>query len=193
MRAWIYTWRGWIWGCFAIGALLLMETGESKARSDLGLDFFLQWMGPVVLGLWAVLLRKWARESIGQHSRGSSFESPELLTQGAYKSMRHPLYASNACIGSAWLLCTPLTHVYLWLLLIWSFAAFLAQSEDRYLHQKWPGVWEQWRQFTPLWSLRFPTPRMDLKSWKHWFLQDRWTLLWWFLAFGFLWVRSWFP
>lgn len=132
----------------------------------------------LMLGLY---LRLWARASIGEHSRGSSLECPELLTRGAYGHCRHPLYVSSWWIGVAWLMAQKWpSQLYFGVFLgLWTaHFVYLSVGEDRFLRMNMGDVWLRFAQEVPFW--RF-VPRFEKVRWRP--ALDLWTWLWLLVAF----------
>jgi len=55
----------------------------------------------VPIFLAALFLRVWARQHIGEHSRGSELACDEIVKTGPYRYIKHPLYLSNFIAGVA--------------------------------------------------------------------------------------------
>jgi protein-S-isoprenylcysteine O-methyltransferase Ste14 len=52
----------------------------------------------------AFFLRIWARQHIGEHSRGNELACDGVVKTGPYKHIKHPLYLSNFMAGVAFAL-----------------------------------------------------------------------------------------
>jgi len=130
----LYPWRGW-W--VALCGLVAFITG-----SECGSMLWLLGIIP------ALALRVWARQYIGDHSRGSQFAAPELVMAGPYAWIRHPLYVSNLLLS--------LSLIGFWKgFTLWAWApagvlvmiyVILTMQEDAFLEQQWGFAWQQWRQ-----------------------------------------------
>jgi len=142
-----YKWRGFILG--AMAATLLLVPGK-----DLNLE---QGVVAASLLLIGILLRIFARMSIGEHTRGSVHEAPELTTTGTYSLMRHPLYLSNTLIAGAAIIF----HLgFSWEALPFGgavilFECSLALAEDHFLKKLFGERWTRWASRT--WAI-FPNP-----------------------------------
>ena len=124
----------------AIGLLIAPEINLSLAPGIVA----------AALLLMGVLLRVFARRSIGEHTRGSVHEAPELMTTGAYSLMRHPLYLSNTLIACAAIFF----HLgFSWMaipfgLAVILFECTLAHAEDRFLKNLFGERWTLWASKT---------------------------------------------
>ena len=140
----LYKWRGFILGALAVGLLLVpaapLEHDEGVATTATS----------AVLLLIGILLRIFARRSIGEHTRGSVHEAPELVTTGAYSLMRHPLYLSNtliACAAIIFHLGFSWTAIPFGVALL-LFECTLALAEDRFLKDLFGEQWALWANRT---------------------------------------------
>jgi uncharacterized membrane protein len=101
-------------------------------------------------------MRIWARQYIGQHTRGSTHEADELVTDGPYAHCRHPLYTSNLFIAlgaaSFHLGTNQLFVLFAPALLLFEFA--LARAEDSFLEEKFGDTWRTWALRTPMFPSR---------------------------------------
>jgi protein-S-isoprenylcysteine O-methyltransferase Ste14 len=168
----VYKWRGFILGVLAI-LLLLLE----PSHDVISVSAFL-------LFIAGFFLRVTARRNIGIHSRSLNVEAPQLVKDGIYQKLRHPLYFSNGLFASGFLLLHlgwqnltfPIATF------VWLFLFFLAKNEDDFLHKKFGSEWETWASSTPfmffnlkgLKNLKFERSFFDA------FLEDKWT--WFFLS-----------
>jgi len=96
----------------------------------------------VPIFLAALFLRVWARQHIGEHSRGSELACDEIVKTGPYRYIKHPLYLSNFMAGVAF----AIFHVG-FSLATWGFCAvygvflvILAVNENRFLKSVKPQV-----------------------------------------------------
>ena len=113
-------------------------------------------IGPYLVTIFAyavgIILRIKSRQYIGQHTRGSTHEASELVTDGPYAYCRHPLYLSNTCIAlgaiSFHVGVTPFFHIFFLSTLLFEY--FLARAEDRFLEEKFGDTWREWAQNTPM-------------------------------------------
>lgn len=116
-----YQYRGWIAGGLGLLAFLVGQ-GQGSA--------WILWLLPL-----AIILRIWARQYIGSHSRGYQWQVPRLAVGGPYGWTRHPLYLSNVLMGfaiAAWWIGWQFSL--LWWSLTWIFwFGFLARQEDLFL------------------------------------------------------------
>ena len=144
----IYKWRGFILGLLALGLFITpaapLQYGSTTTATLL-----------LVVG---ILLRIFARRTIGEHTRGVVHAAPTLVTTGAYSLMRHPLYVSNTFIASGAILF----HLgfELWALpffaFLFSLEFALSKAEDRFLESSFQDEWNNWKDRT--WAF-FPNPR----------------------------------
>ena len=144
----IYKWRGFILGLLALGLFIspaaALQYGPTITAATL-----------LVLG---ILLRIFARRTIGEHTRGVVHAAPTLVTTGAYSLMRHPLYVSNTLIASGAIFF----HLgfELWALpflaVLFSLEFALSKAEDRFLEGYFQDEWKYWKART--WAF-FPNPR----------------------------------
>jgi protein-S-isoprenylcysteine O-methyltransferase Ste14 len=119
-----YKYRGLITALFGAG-LLALPAAE--------FEFF--WLFGFLIFGFAVCLRVWARMYIGEHSRGEELACPELVSEGPYRYIKHPLYVSNFMTGAAFaILHTGWSFTGLGLCGIYgAFLVALAVSEDKFL------------------------------------------------------------
>lgn len=130
----------------------------------------------VLMGL-AILIRIWARTTMGVHSRGSELQAPTLVTQGLYAWIAHPLYVSNAMMAMALLSISGWSMVWqgIWMLVLLVFYWILAKAENSYLQQCFGEQWIQWNQGRSFKKI-FPLPSLAQCGTALW--SDRWTWLW---------------
>lgn len=144
----IYKWRGFILGLLALGLFITpaapLQYGPTTTAA--------------VLLIAGILLRVFARRTIGEHTRGLVHAAPALVTTGTYSLMRHPLYVSNTLIGSGAILF----HLgfELWALpflaVLFSLEFALSKAEDRFLESTFQDEWKNWKART--WAF-LPNPR----------------------------------
>lgn len=136
----LYKWRGFILGALAVSLLLIPGKTLNLAQGVV----------TATLLLAGILLRIFARTSIGEHTRGSVHEAPELMTTGAYSLMRHPLYLSNTLIACAAIIF----HLgFSWTAIPFGvavilFECVLALAEDRFLKNLFGERWTNWANKT---------------------------------------------
>lgn len=145
--AFLYRFRGYILGLFALGVLWcpafpLFEQKSSSLYFCLCLVFAFYALG--------VFLRVKARMHIGAHSRGKKHEASELVTSGVYAYMRHPLYCSNTLIiwGAVILHLGVTPLMFVWGGIGVCFELALARIEDRFLASRFGGEWRTWASQT---------------------------------------------
>lgn len=129
----VYQFRGWISASMA----LVFFLGVTANRCS----YWLLLLFP------AILLRIWARQYIGSHSRGYEWDAPQLIVGGPYRFLHHPLYVSNALMG--------VSLAFYWggiqiLSILWSFIwiawyGSLAFAENRFLQNRWGDAWRDWK------------------------------------------------
>jgi protein-S-isoprenylcysteine O-methyltransferase Ste14 len=136
----LYKWRGFILGALTLG--LLFTPGSTLS--------LMPGIIAATLLLVGIFLRVFARRSIGEHTRGSVHEAPELMTTGAYSLMRHPLYLSNTMIACAAIVF----HLgFSWeaipfAITLLLFECSLALGEDRFLKKLFGERWTLWASKT---------------------------------------------
>lgn len=144
----IYKWRGFILGLLALGLFITpaapLQYGPTTAAAVL-----------LILG---ILLRIFARRTIGEHTRGVVHAAPALVTTGTYSLMRHPLYVSNTLIASGAILFHLDFEVWAipFLAVLLSLEFALSKAEDRFLESSFQDEWKNWKART--WAF-FPNPR----------------------------------
>ena len=101
-----------------------------------------------------ILLRIKSRQYIGQHTRGSTHQAEELVTDGPYAYQRHPLYTSNTYIalGAIFFHLGVSGMFHIFIIAIAFFEHFLAKAEDKFLEEKFGDTWRAWAQKTPMYT-----------------------------------------
>lgn len=160
-----YRFRGFILGTLALA--LIITPGARFAFLEEKLFVILPYSensmaissAPIVAWLAAsailfsagVALRIGARRYIGEHSRGNMHDANELVTEGPYALIRHPLYTSNLYIAISFISFhlgpTPLSLPFLFAVTL--FEAKLSRAEDRFLQGKFGDAWKNWASTTP--------------------------------------------
>jgi len=178
--AFLYRFRGYILGAFAIALVLVPPSRFPKSF----------YINECVAGLFiaaflyvvSALLRIRARQFIGEHTRGKVHAADALVTVGPYARMRHPLYVSNT--GFACGVVFFHLGVSLWVLpfiiLIILFEITLARIEDRFLECKFGDTWRAWASKTPAFLPRWDKSSVVLPQRTVWqaFFADSSTWLW---------------
>lgn len=143
----LYRWRGFILGALGIG---LIAAPASPLRYG-------PTIAAAILLAVGILLRIFARRTIGEHTRGNTHAAPTLVTTGSYSLMRHPLYVSNTLIASGAILF----HLGfdLWTIpffvTLFALEFALSKAEDQFLKSTFQGKWIEWSAKT--WAF-FPNP-----------------------------------
>lgn len=156
--AFLYRFRGYILGAFAIALVLVPPSRFPKSF----------YINECVAGLFiaaflyvvSALLRIRARQFIGEHTRGKVHAADALVTVGPYARMRHPLYVSNtgfAC-GVVFFHLGVSLLVLPFIILIILFEITLARIEDRFLECKFGDTWRAWASKTPAFLPRLKAP-----------------------------------
>jgi len=132
-----------------VGAILLLRIGAFRGgglntdpwRTGLGLCLF-------ALGLGFAI---WARIQIGRNwgTPMSQKDEPELVTDGPYHLVRHPIYAGilAAGVGTAvalswlWIIAIALAGIYF---------VYSATIEERYLTEQFPDAYPVYRRSTKM-------------------------------------------
>jgi protein-S-isoprenylcysteine O-methyltransferase Ste14 len=102
----------------------------------------------VVAGIWLFLLAmigwQWARGALGDVFAQPAYKPARLVTDGAYRRLRHPLYTCTAigCLGHAIAGGTWVGFA-IWIGLVAVLAA-RARREDALLEAAFPGEWRPW-------------------------------------------------
>lgn len=146
----LYRFRGYILALFAI-ALLACPAAPFPQNYSRMVEVG-PYIGTLLFYILGIALRIRARQFIGQHTRGSTHEAAELVTDGPYAHMRHPLYTSNTYIALGAIFfhlgVSGLFHVFIIAITLFEFA--LAHAEDRFLEEKFGDTWRAWAQRTPM-------------------------------------------
>ena len=114
----------------------------------LPLPMSVRWSGALLM-VPALSFFVWAFRSIGTNYRGGVglYDRHELVTTGAYRWMRHPIYATFIVVM---VLVGPLSSNWLLgasgLALVVAIAAARIPIEERELHARFGSAWEQYRQ-----------------------------------------------
>ena len=145
----LYRFRGFILALFAVALIACPAAPFPQSAS---ISEFVPYIAALFLYAGGIALRVRARQYIGQHTRGSTHEADELVTDGPYAHCRHPLYTSNLFIAlgaaSFHLGTNQLFVLFAPALLLFEFA--LARAEDRFLEEKFGDTWRAWAQRTPM-------------------------------------------
>ncbi len=180
----IYKWRGFILGLLALGLFITpaapLQYGPTTTAALL-----------LIVG---ILLRVFARRTIGEHTRGVIHTAPTLVTTGTYSLMRHPLYVSNTLIASGAILFHLDFEVWAipFLAVLLSLEFALSKAEDRFLESTFQDDWKNWKART--WAF-FPNPRNfrptpQPRSFFQSLWADRSTWLWVFLLIFVLYSKK---
>ena len=145
----LYRFRGFILALFAIALIACPAAPFPQGKS---ISEFVPYLIALFLYTYGILMRIWARQYIGQHTRGSTHTADELVTDGPYAHCRHPLYTSNLFIAlgaaSFHLGTNQLFVLFAPALLLFEFT--LARAEDRFLEEKFGDTWRAWAQKAPV-------------------------------------------
>ena len=146
----LYRFRGYILAIFAIALIACPAAPFPQNYSrmvEVGPYF-----GTLLFYTLGILLRIKSRQYIGQHTRGSTHQAEELVTDGPYAYQRHPLYTSNTYIALGAIFfhlgVSGFFHVFIIAIALFEYA--LARAEDRYLEEKFDDTWRAWAQNTPM-------------------------------------------
>ncbi|MBR4347917.1 MAG: isoprenylcysteine carboxylmethyltransferase family protein [Fibrobacter sp.] len=149
----LYRFRGFILALFAVALIACPAAPFPQSAS---ISEFIPYLIALFLYTYGILMRIWARQYIGQHTRGSTHEADELVTDGPYAHCRHPLYTSNLFIAlgaaSFHLGTNQLFVLFTPALLLFEFA--LARAEDSFLEEKFGDTWRTWALRTPMFPSR---------------------------------------
>ncbi len=101
--------------------------------------------------LFSQFIRVWSRRYIGQHSRGTSLEAPELHKTGPYSISRNPLYISNMLFGAGLIILLNMwgIGVVLIFLLFIGHYRLVAIIEESFLQEKFQAEYHEWARETP--------------------------------------------
>ena len=146
----LYRFRGYILALFAVALLACPAAPFPQNYSrmaEVG-----PYIGTLLFYVLGIALRIRARQFIGQHTRGSTHEATELVTNGPYAHMRHPLYTSNTYIALGAIFfhlgVSGLFHIFIIAIAFFEYA--LARAEDRFLEEKFGDTWRAWAQKAPV-------------------------------------------
>ena len=146
----LYRFRGYILALFAIALIACPANPFPQGFSRIA--EFVPYIAALLFYALGILLRIRARQYIGQHTRGSTHEAGELVTDGPYTYCRHPLYTSNTSIAmGAIFFHLDFKVVYPGIIFITAILAFeylLARAEDRFLEEKFGDTWREWSKKT---------------------------------------------
>ncbi len=164
---WLVFWVYWLamsagvkagqsrWGQFAgvrVGLILLILL-LLRLRLLKGHVVHSPWLLGIGLAIWVLglALAVWARVYIGRNwgMPMSRKDSPELVTSGPYRSIRHPIYSGIllAMIGT-----TVAVSLY-WLvavLVIGGYFIFSAVNEERYMLEQFPDSYPAYKRSTKM-------------------------------------------
>jgi protein-S-isoprenylcysteine O-methyltransferase Ste14 len=129
--------------------------------TDLHLPLFVRYFGIALLAI-GVLLIDWGYRSLGTNYRGGIglYDQHELVTDGAYRWLRHPIYAgfmvimcAVTLVSSDWLLGLS------GLLLVMSIPAGRLRQEESQLRDRFTGRWDAYRDRTGAFVPRYRSVR----------------------------------
>ena len=126
----LYRFRGYILALFAI-ALLACPAAPFPQNYSRMVEVG-PYVGTLLFYVLGIALRIRARQFIGQHTRSSTHEAAELVTDGPYAHMRHPRFF----------------HIFIIAIAFFEYA--LARAEDRFLEEKFGDTWRAWAKKTPM-------------------------------------------
>lgn len=123
---------------------------RSPAWAQIPVPGVLRW-GAVAMLVPILAFFTWSFRSLGPNYRGGVglHAGHELVTTGAYRWVRHPIYISFIAVMFAVLLLSANWVIGIaGILLVWSIAAARIPVEERELRQRFPAKWEQYRERT---------------------------------------------
>lgn len=153
----LYRFRGYILALFAVALLACPAAPFPQVSLDAlalkgGGTTCIPYIGTLLFYFLGIALRTRARQFIGQHTRGNTHEAAELVTDGPYAHMRHPLYTSNTYIALGAIFfqlgVSGLFPVFIIAIAFFEYA--LARAEDRFLEEKFGDTWRAWALRTPM-------------------------------------------
>lgn len=153
----LYRFRGYILALFAVALLACPAAPFPHVSLDAlalkgGGMTCIPYIGTLLFYILGIALRIRARQFIGQHTRGSTHEANELVINGPYAHMRHPLYTSNTYIALGAIFfhlgVSGPFHIFIIAIVLFEYA--LAHAEDRFLEEKFGDTWRAWALRTPM-------------------------------------------
>jgi protein-S-isoprenylcysteine O-methyltransferase Ste14 len=132
-----------------VATIFLVRLGAFRGR---GIDTE-PWRAGVGLVLFAVglVFAIWARVSLGRNwgTPMTQKDEPELVSSGAYRLVRHPIYAGILAAG----LGTAVALSWLWLTAVGLVAVYFLYSaavEERYLTERFPADYPAYKRSTKM-------------------------------------------
>ena len=137
---------GWLW---VLAPIVYALTPRWLDWSAIEMPMFLRWVG-VGLGAISILFLAWAHKTLGKNWNvpGTVKKDQVLVTKGAYRWFRHPMYTSFALIALAYWLISTNGFIALIGLIYWIIVVSKVSTEEAVLIEEFGDAYREYMKHT---------------------------------------------